>query len=319
MDAWDGYFASLGYNLEELNKPRKLDLKLGQDNIAFNFTVRDYMIIQVESFQRIGQSQGLDQASDFKNRIDRWFASTKNSRAVSQWTFFRENPNQQEMRITSTGFFKRKPRATPTNLRDILLLGDETLQPIHVPLDDATLQRTANNTPMIISPANNEIWNAGVIYNTGRRLIFDVKYKEMEGDFPIYNQYGCVDMSNLLKCFNMQSINLTAFEGNKKISIPAVANIPAAEELVCLNQMAIGGIVPITTSSLQVANINGYYIGLNGEHAIRQTYETYSGPVAQFLGTELGKLKKTDLVDLAGMHVYVKGSTGFKFYSKGRL
>jgi hypothetical protein len=83
--------------------------------------------------------------------------------------------------------------------------------------------------------------------------------------------------------------------------------------------MAIGGIVPITTSSLQVANINGYYVGPNGEHAIRQTYETYSGPVAQFLGTELGKLKKTDLVDLAGMHVYVKGSTSFRVYSKGRL
>jgi hypothetical protein len=318
MDAWDGYFASLGYNLEELNKPRKLDLKLGQDNIAFNFTVRDYMIIQVESWQRIGQ--GLDQASDFRNRIDRWFACTKNSRAVSQWTFFRENPNQQEMRITSTGFFKRKPRAIPTNLRDILLFADETLQPIDVPLDADTLQRAANNTPMIISPENNEIWNAGVIYNTGRRLIFDVKYKEMEGDFPIYNQYGCVTMSNLLKCFNMQSINLPAFNKNTEISIPAVANIPAVEELVCLNQMAIGGIIPITTSSLQVANINGYYIGPNGEHAIRQTNETYSGPVAQFLGTELGKLKKTDLVDLMGMHTYIKGnSAGFKVYSKGRL
>ncbi|MCX6774536.1 MAG: hypothetical protein NTY99_00400 [DPANN group archaeon] len=319
MDAWDGYFASLGYNLEELNKPRNLGLKFGQENVFFDFTVKNFMIKQVENFQKISQSRGLDQASDFNNRIDRWFACTSDSRAASQLAFWYENPNQQEMRIRSTGFFKRKPTQIPNDLREILLFEDETLQPVNIPLDNAMLQRTANNTPMIISPVDYAVWNAGVIYNTGRRLIFDVRYKELEGDFPIYNQYGCINMSNLLKCFNMQSINLTVFDGKKKLSMPAVANVPVVEEMIYLNQMTIGGIVPVSTSRLQVTNVNGYYIGPNGERGLRQTYETYSGPIAPHLEKELGKLKETDLIDLIGMMEYATTAKKFGGCMKGRI
>lgn len=310
----DAYFKSLGGHLEELAKTRTIELKIGDEHIKYDFTVKDFLKWYISEIS----AQNTKNLFTLNFLLTKWFSSPV-LRKYCNDVFFRQNPLQTTTKYTLTGVFRKKIEPVIEPKREFLLFGDENLKPVEFNMAEDLIkgleERTKGNVPFKMDALHPEaIAEAGIAYNTEKRIIFDSMHTDNK--FYPYTTHaltGQINLDNFLKCFNKTSIPMPAiFErkslfGMKKVTgdFPVKAFVSDVEaDLVCTERTGLGpgAVIGITTGETEVTPVNYYWIGADNSKANFCTthYLSFAAPALE----NIKKLKQIDFIDLLGMQLY---------------
>jgi len=322
MTTIDDILRSFGGNTEELDKPRVIELKIGDEHPKYNFTVKEFMTWYISTVS--AESKKWSFSLNFL--LMKWFSSPV-LRKYHNDVFFRQNPSQTTTKYTLKGTFRKKIEPIAEPKREFLLFEDENLEPFDFELSEDLVaglaERTKGNIPYGISTLETAaISEAGIIYDTGKRLIFDSLFTDSSiYAYMTHALTGQINLDNFLKCFNKTSIPMPAiferkaFFGTKKVTedFPARAFVSdVGGDLVYAERTGFGpgALIGITTDETEVTPVNYYWIGADNSKANFQTahYLSFAAPALK----NIGKLKQIDFIDMLGMQLYAAKNNFWK-------
>jgi hypothetical protein len=323
MTTIDDILKSFDGNSEELNKPRVIELKVGDEHPKYNFTVNEFMTWYISTVS--AESRKWSFSLNFL--LTKWLSEINRQRKYCNDVFFRQHPSQTTTKHVLKGIFRKKIEPITEPKRELLLFEDENLKPFDFKLSEDLVaglaERTKGNIPYGISTLETAaISEAGFVYDTGKRLIFDSLFTDSNiYAYTTHALTGQINLDNFLKCFNKTSIPMPAiFErkalfGMKKVTedFPVKAFVSdAGGDLVYTERSGFGpgAVIGITTNETEITPVNHYWIGADNSKVNFNTiyYLSFASPALE----NIKKLKQIDFIDMLGLQLYAAKNNFWK-------
>jgi hypothetical protein len=201
---WDSYFQQCGLNPAKLKEQRIVELKCGDKQIQFPFSMEQFLMQYVPQNNNLFTADKLVDDVIYDKSIARYEVKVPPSR---QAMFLEGSPVQK----IKKGVFSKKSAPYPD--RQFLLFKDEYLKEIPAP-NNKIAQKAGNLWPFhYVPPPMESIIAAGKLYSTGKRIILDAYYTESLKDieFATMQLWGKIDFQNCAKIFDKPYFTLRKY------------------------------------------------------------------------------------------------------------